>query len=244
MTGDPYLWEYRRHKGRAVAFVVPAFMGVIAAAGALVLGGRVPLWISVVVISLVVILAVWVLAALIRAVTVVHRDHILIRTAFWTKRVAWSDVQGLQIERIPSAEQHDLPQWVVALYDSDGRRFWLPHLNERELGKVGDELYALRDLWEEQRGQSWTAAPGIADKMAATTRKTSEYELTSGTLASYAGGCSACLVMGLFSVVAFGTDVLDGVSVDLVTYLLFGTFPTAFLIVYVTSVVRRRRRRR
>ncbi|MFI8952396.1 PH domain-containing protein [Streptomyces sp. NPDC053750] len=244
MAEDPYLRRYGMNGGVAVEFIVPAATLLTAAALSIVLDVEAPSWLIVVVIVVLVLLAVWVTAALRRAVTIVHEDHVLIRTAFATRRVAWADVQGIRIERVPGAAQHDLPARVVALYDRDGRRLWLPHLNEREVRPLDAELGVLRDIWVGQRGESWTPVPRVTAKMNAVTARTEGYALTSGTIAALAGGCSAFFALGLFLAVGLTTDVLDGIPEDLMAYLLFGTFPAVGLVVYVTSAARRRRRRR
>ncbi|WP_395571919.1 PH domain-containing protein [Streptomyces sp. BK79] len=243
MTDEPSPRRYGMKSGFALEFLVPAATLLIAVALSVVLDIEAPLWLTVLVIAVLTLLAVWTTAAVRRAVTIVHQDHLLIRTAFATRRVAWKDVQGIRIERVPGAAQHNLPQRVVALYDRDGRRLWLPHLNEREVRLLDAELGALREIWMRQRGPSWAPVPEVTARMDAVTAKTEGYALTPGTIATFAGGCSAFFALGLFLVVGLNTDVLDGLSPDLLAYVLVGIFPAVSLIVYLAAVLRRRRRR-
>lgn len=242
MADDPYLRRYGMNGKVAVGFFVPAATLLTAAAVSIVLDVEAPLWLVVVIVVLV-LPAVWVSAALRRAVTIVHEDHVLIRTAFATRRVAWADVQGIRIERVPGAAQHGLPARVVALCDRDGRRLWLPHLNDREVRALDAELGVLRDIWVGQRGESWAPVGQVTAKMNAITARTEGYALTSGTVAALAGGCSAFFALGLFLAVGLTAGVLDGIPEDLMACLLFGTFPAVGLVVHVTTAARRRRRR-
>ncbi|CAM5627295.1 PH domain-containing protein OS=Streptomyces rochei OX=1928 GN=G3I25_11055 PE=4 SV=1 [Streptomyces rochei] len=244
MTDDPGLRRYGMRSGIAVEVLVPAATVLSAASLSVVLDVDAPWWLNAAVIAVLLLLSVWVAAAIRRAVTVVHEDHILIRTAFATRRVPWEDVQDIRIERVPGAAEHGLPARVVALYDRDGRRLWLPHLNEREVRPLEAELGFLRDLWVGRRGAGWAPVAEVTAKMNAVTAKTEGHAMTSGTVAALAGGCSAFFALGLFLAVGLTTDVLDGVPEDLMAYALFGTFPAVGLVVYVTSVLRRGRRRR
>ncbi|MEU9604127.1 hypothetical protein [Streptomyces sp. NPDC048057] len=243
MTDGQYLRRYGTDRGFALGFFVPAFTLLMGAAGAVVLDDVVPAWVSVAVVAVLVLLAVWVAAAVLRAVTIVRQEHLVIRTAFRTRRIAWGDVQGIQIERIPNAAQHDLPERTVVVYDRDGRRLGLPHLNDREVAELDAEASALRDLWQGWRGPGWAPVPNVAGKMSATAAKASEHALTPGTLAAFAGGCSAWFALMVFLVVGLNTDLLDGIPEDLLVYLLVGPLPVVGLVVYVTTVLRRRRRR-
>ncbi|MEV3956318.1 PH domain-containing protein [Streptomyces albogriseolus] len=159
MTDDPHLRRYDSTKGFAVGFLIPASAPLSGAVLAIVLDVDSPLWVTISVITVVFLLAVWVTAAYSRAATILYEDHILIRTAFRTRRVAWEDVQEIRNERSPAAHQHIVPKRVMVLYDRGGRMFLLPHLTEWAVSSLDTELGVLRDSWIRRRGEDWERNP-------------------------------------------------------------------------------------
>ncbi|MFH9855574.1 hypothetical protein ACH4NV_13500 [Streptomyces althioticus] len=243
MTEDPYLRRYDSTKGFAVGFLIPAGALLIGAALTVVLDVESPLWVTVSVITVVVLLAVWVAAAYGRAATILYEDHIQIRTAFGTRRVAWQDVQEIRNERNPAADQHDLPKRVMLLYDRDGRRIGLPHLSEWAVDSLDAELEVLREIWIRRRGETWAPIPEVTAKLRKVTAKSERAAEQLGLLSIYAGGCGAWLALMLFLAVGLTTHVLDDVSGNVLAVVLVGTFPAVSLMVYIPLALRRRRRR-
>ncbi|MEU7393672.1 PH domain-containing protein [Streptomyces albogriseolus] len=243
MTDDPHLRRYDSTKGFAVGFLIPASAPLSGAVLAIVLDVDSPLWVTISVITVVFLLAVWVAAAYSRAATILYEDHILIRTAFRTRRVAWEDVQEIRNERSPAAHQHNVPKRVMVLYDRGGRMFLLPHLTEWAVNSLDTELGVLRDSWIRRRGEDWERTPQAIAKLNAVTAKSERAAEQLGFLAVCAGGCAVWPVLALFLTVGLTTDVLDGVPVNVLVLVLVGTFPAVSLMVYIPLALRRRRRR-
>ncbi|MEO3754192.1 PH domain-containing protein [Streptomyces sp. B6B3] len=90
--------------------------------------------------------------ALRRAGTTTHRDHIELRSPFSVRRVAWSDVQAIEIR------DYKLMGQIARVRDASGRWLTLPHVNSNSVPSLPEEVRALRELWERLRGPDW--APG------------------------------------------------------------------------------------
>lgn len=96
----------------------------------------------------------WILL-LLRTATICDERQITILGTFGTRSLAWSDVQGIEIE-----DQAGGPQKQIAvLYDADGRRRVLPFLNDRGTGDLAGEVAALREMWIRGRGEDWAPGP-------------------------------------------------------------------------------------
>ncbi|MFD2277969.1 hypothetical protein ACFSUJ_01125 [Streptomyces lusitanus] len=243
MSDDPYLRRYDVTRGFSAGFLIRRGAGLTAAALPFVFDEEVPLWATILVIAVIVLLAVWVAAAYRRAATILYEDHILIRTAFTTRRVAWEDVQEIRNERNPGADQHNLPKSVMVLYDRDGRRLALPHLSEWAVDSLDEELRVLRDMWTRRRGEDWAQLPEVTTKLDAVTAKSERAAEQLGLLSIAVGGCAVWPVIAVFLILGLNTDVLDGMSGNVMAVVLVGTFPAVSLMVYVPLALRRRRRR-
>ncbi|MGW4763790.1 PH domain-containing protein [Streptomyces pseudogriseolus] len=244
MSDDPYLRRYDVTKGFSAGFLIPAGAALAAAALPFVFDEDVPPWVTISVITVIVLLAVWVAAAYRRAATILYEDHILIRTAFGTRRVAWEDVQEIRNERNPGADQHDLPKRVMVLYDRDGRRVGLPHLSEWAVDSLDEELRVVRDLWTRRRGEGWAPLPAVTAKLNAVTAKSEKAAEQLGLVSIAVGGCAVWPVLAVFLILGLNTDVLDGMSGNVMAVVLVSVFPAVSLLVYVPLALRRRRRRR
>jgi Bacterial PH domain len=98
--------------------------------------------------------------------TIVARDHLLVRRLFRTRRIAWCDVQGIEIEGNPAAVVEETqPKGLVAIYDRRGRRITLPGLQDRGGLSVHEEVRAMRELWERRRGADWAPLPVTHEAM-------------------------------------------------------------------------------
>jgi len=125
-----------------------------------------------------------------RAATVVHEDHIAVRQLFRTRRTAWSDVLGIEVDDHPGSSR-------TLMLDGEGRMFALP-------GGVGarpDAVRAIRDVWERSRGEGWEA-PSEAFVLAARERASAR---------SSAMVLAVFLTVGSFLVLLLGGFVLGDV---------------------------------
>src|ERR1700730_18581067 len=79
-------------------------------------------------------LIVWLLGWTGRTATLVTDEAIGLRRMFHTLWIPWSRVQDIAVEFNAGAVASDkVPKTVVALYDEQGRRRVLPHLNDKNL---------------------------------------------------------------------------------------------------------------
>ncbi|WP_461035249.1 PH domain-containing protein [Streptomyces mayteni] len=151
MTNQPHFPVYRaapglKALGLPVAIPVMA-LGLMAVAG---VPGVVLLSWTVVVLVLVPLLYV----ALRRSGTTTHPDHIETRTPFGTRRIAWRDIQSIEVTGSGTTGE------FVLVRDGSGRRRGLPHVNSRTLGAaLPGEVRRLHDLWAWLRGPDWTPPP-------------------------------------------------------------------------------------
>jgi hypothetical protein len=118
-----------------------------------------------------VVLIVWLLGWIARIATLVTDEAIGLRRMFHTLWIPWSRVQDIAVEFNAGAVASDkVPKTVVALYDEQGRRRVLPHLNDKNLAGHGrmlnHEVGALRARWERERGPDWAPAEKVAAKAA------------------------------------------------------------------------------
>ncbi|MFI1380268.1 PH domain-containing protein [Embleya sp. NPDC020886] len=103
--------------------------------------------------------------------TIVDRDGVTIRGMFRTRVVAWPDVQGIEIEGTRGGLD-DQPTQVVVLYDSMGRRYDLPNLNDVETTNPSREVHAIRDVWVRRRGGHWVPVAEVVARIAGDRRDT------------------------------------------------------------------------
>ncbi|MDW6063384.1 PH domain-containing protein [Streptomyces sp. FXJ1.4098] len=89
--------------------------------------------------------------------TVVDEDHVAVRRVFRTRRTAWRDIQGIEIEDGTAAVvDGGQPTGTVVVHHRDGRRIALPYLYDRPGRSVHQEVLAMRATWERRRGDDWT----------------------------------------------------------------------------------------
>ncbi len=147
MTNESELRTYRAAPGlksTGVPLVVPIMLlGLMAAAG--VEGPFLLIW----TVGIAVVMALC-YVALRRSGTTVHHDHIEMRTPFRTRRVAWHEIQAIELTGSKMSGQFTLVR--VA----SGRRLGLPHVNSRSVPSLPEEVRTLRELWERLRGPDWT----------------------------------------------------------------------------------------
>ncbi|MER7839630.1 PH domain-containing protein [Streptomyces sp. NPDC096040] len=81
----------------------------------------------------------------------------LLRTRTWN----WSEVYDIRVEPAPRGNGRMAPQWLTYLYDFDGRRFLLPHLDDWQLADPYAEVSELCLAAAPQRSLSWGRRPDV-----------------------------------------------------------------------------------
>ena len=90
-------------------------------------------------------------------------------TAQWALRArtwAWREVYGIRVERVPGGGSGvTYPDWVVFLYDFDGRRFPLPQLNNWQLDDPYAEITDICLTAVPYRGFDWELRPAVEEQI-------------------------------------------------------------------------------
>ncbi|MFJ9350990.1 PH domain-containing protein [Streptomyces sp. NPDC101237] len=90
-------------------------------------------------------------------------------TAQWALRArtwAWREVYGIRVERVPGGGSGvTYPDWVVFLYDFDGRRFPLPQLNNWQLDDPYAEITDICLTAVPYRGADWEFRPAVEEQI-------------------------------------------------------------------------------
>ncbi|MFD3520099.1 PH domain-containing protein [Streptomyces sp. NPDC058653] len=247
-TDSPHAREYSRHSsGTLAAFVlVPAGLVTAGVAFVFLYAWEAPAWTGVLVVVLLAVPVVRLIKTLPKYGTVVDHEHIVVHGAFRNREIAWADIQGFRIEKIPNAEPN-LPQQVVHLYLRDGRRLALPRVDEKTLGStraLHEEVGALREMWLRWRGEDWEPVPEVEARIAGRVTKEIvdlQYGLTPGQLACTVSLGAFPVLGGVFLGLGLSTDVFDDVSENLLALGFGGSFPVVFIAVFLTTYLRRRR---
>lgn len=95
--------------------------------------------------------------------TICDETYLTVRRTFGTSRIAWPDVQAIEIETNHDATK-EAPRRLTVLYDTDGRRRELPFVNDRGVADLDAEVEVVRELWRQNRGADWRRRPGIAER--------------------------------------------------------------------------------
>ncbi|MFI6582672.1 PH domain-containing protein [Embleya sp. NPDC050493] len=96
--------------------------------------------------------------------TVVDGYGVTLRGVFRTRVVAWPDTQGIEIETLPWGLE-DQPTQAAVLYDSTGRRYALPNMDDLRTDDLNHEVNALRETWVRRRGEHWAPVPEVAARI-------------------------------------------------------------------------------
>lgn len=179
-----------------------------------------------------------VIAWALRSSTRLDADGIVVRGLLRTRRIAWPSVQDIRVELAGSAIR---PQLLVAIYEASGLRTVLPHVNERNLARVGAELtvemQAMTETWIDRRGADWTRVPQIDAVLAA------RYGYSEPGEVGYIAARLALTAVIVGFCVAFFAGAFDGgasLPVEFLFVLFFGLPVLAFVVGYVVQRVRRR----
>ncbi|MGQ5637761.1 MULTISPECIES: PH domain-containing protein [unclassified Streptomyces] len=114
----------------------------------------VPLWWAPVALALLVAVGVWGVLTEWRARTVVTDAGVTRQGPLRTRTWAWPAVYDLRVEPSGSHALSTQPGWPAYLYDTEGRRFLLPHINEWQLDDPYAEVATLRSQ------ARWYGMPG------------------------------------------------------------------------------------
>jgi len=182
-----------------------------------------------------------------RSATITSRDGIAVQGLLRAKRLAWRDIQDIRVEvNYASAFKRSAPKETVIVYDRQGKRTGLPHLDQVTLADRGLALEAevehLRGVWQQLRGEDWVAAPDAIRKSADRARFAND---------TWAFGCLGAVAAGLFATVLMVIGLASGADSRLGAPWSWVFSPSlvlilpvaAFGVITVTAVVKRIRQR-
>ncbi|MFG2264638.1 hypothetical protein [Streptomyces sp. NPDC048720] len=132
-----------------------------------------------------------------RGRTLVGRSGIAARWTLTERRWDWHDVYDLRAEPVPNAAGH-ARKWFAYLYDTEGRRFLLPHLDDWQLDDVPGEVAALREAGARERGAAFERRAAVEElvRRRAGHRKAWQRAVAGGVFA-FAGGFLVWAVLEL-----------------------------------------------
>jgi hypothetical protein len=111
-------------------------------------------------------------AALVRIGLEQYRAYTRVTTAGITKQGplrartwAWSEVYDIRVEPVPRGSGRMAPQWLTYLYDFQGRRFLLPHLDDWQLDDPYAEVAELSLAAAPQRSLAWERRPDVEERI-------------------------------------------------------------------------------
>ena len=106
-----------------------------------------------------------VVTALARWMVYMHRGHtlvdargVVVRGAVIERRWAWHDIYDIRTQPVPKAPSNGR-KWLVHLYDTDGRRFLLPHVDDWQLDDPPAEVDELRAVAARHQDTAWEPRP-------------------------------------------------------------------------------------
>ncbi|MEV0483925.1 PH domain-containing protein [Streptomyces sp. NPDC050508] len=111
-------------------------------------------------VALMAVLVVWAVLTVRRGRTTVGADGVATRGAFRVRRWAWHDIYDLRIEARPGQRSADVKS-LTYLYDNDGRRARLPHLDDWQLPDLWAEVADLHTAAARHRGMTWERRPAV-----------------------------------------------------------------------------------
>ncbi|MFF4254010.1 PH domain-containing protein [Streptomyces sp. NPDC001663] len=116
--------------------------------------------------------ALLVVAAAVRATLEQYRAHTRVTavgiTAQWPLRShtwAWHEVYDIRVQPSPRGSGRLAPQWLTHLYDMEGRRFRLPHLDDWQLDDPFAEVSALCLAAAPYRSLAWERRPQVEERI-------------------------------------------------------------------------------
>ncbi|MFJ3304398.1 PH domain-containing protein [Streptomyces sp. NPDC086549] len=124
-----------------------------------------PPWWPAVCAALILWACAWVALSQLRARTRVTADGITRQGPVRARTWAWRDVYDIRVQPVEGGRTALHPQWPAYLYDSDGRRFMLPQLNEWQLDDPFAEVADLRTAAARHRGLTWEQRPEVEERI-------------------------------------------------------------------------------
>ncbi|NEA68004.1 PH domain-containing protein [Streptomyces sp. SID12488] len=144
--------------------------------------------------ALVTILARWMLYMR-RGHTLVDTRGVVVRGAVIERRWAWHDIYDIRAQPVPKAPSN-ARKWLVHLYDTDGRRFLLPHVDDWQLDDPPAEVDELRAVAARHRGTAWEPRPATEAHILRRTAHRKAWErAATGTLVVLLCTFLLCLVL-------------------------------------------------
>ncbi|TVZ97592.1 hypothetical protein [Streptomyces sp. BK340] len=152
--------EYRKRRKTPRSFALG--MGVLGLTSVFHMARQhsTPSWVPVSFAVLYVVLFVKMGLYLRRGRTLVGARGITARRAVTERGRAWHEIYDIRAEPIPKAPA-SARKWLTYLYDTEGRRFVLPHLDDWQLDDVPAEVAALREAAALHRGAGWERRPQV-----------------------------------------------------------------------------------
>lgn len=205
------------------------------------LDGAVPLFVTIPVALLFVALLVMLAMAMFGSKTVADENGVTIRPVFGTRSLPWSDVQGIEIHTNPNAAAPGRqPRFIAVVYDTAGRRFMLPHMTERTVPGLEQEVATLRAVWAARRGGDWAPAPAVVDRITRDRKRPLPAALVALTACLIA--FLAALVLFVIVLAAGGYSDADSFASRVLTpVVLIMGIPCATYVVALVVIVGRRR---
>ncbi|MCZ0988448.1 hypothetical protein [Streptomyces diastatochromogenes] len=119
-----------------------------------------PEWVPASVAACYVLLAANFLLYMRRARTLVGARGITARRALTERSRTWHEIYDIRAEPVPTRTAY-ADKWITYLYDTDGRRFFLPHMDGGQLDDPPTEVAALKEAAARHRGMGWGPQPEV-----------------------------------------------------------------------------------
>ena len=100
-----------------------------------------------------------------RARTRVTSAGITARGPLRTRTWSWSEIYDIRVEPAPPGSGQAAPRWLTYLYDFQGRRFLLPHLNDWQLDDPYAEVTELCLAAAPHRSLTWERRPDVEERI-------------------------------------------------------------------------------
>ncbi|WP_445280634.1 PH domain-containing protein [Streptomyces sp. DSM 118148] len=95
-----------------------------------------------------------------RGRTLVDPDGITVRRALTERTRAWSAIYDIRAEPVHNALRYDR-HWLTYVYDTEGRRLLLPHIDDWQLDNPPAEVAGLLAVGAPYRGMAWARRPEV-----------------------------------------------------------------------------------
>jgi hypothetical protein len=122
-------------------------------------------WIPAVIVLLMVTTVVRIVLEQYRAYTHVTAAGITAQGPVRSRTWAWQEVYDIRVQPAPRGSGRMAPQWITYLYDLEGRRFQLPHLNDWQLDDPYAEVSELCLAAAPYRSLTWERRSEIEERI-------------------------------------------------------------------------------